>query len=134
MDERGTFTRRKSSLVRSLSLKMAGRNKELGMTLFTRHDCFKKGRRSSIAPSGVTRARRRRKDEKNRGWWAKKCAKRVETRRRRRWRVRTSLRPPRLEDTAVARKAEEKGVEKISRGGRLFYWAGLKSILGADCL
>lgn len=38
--------------------KMAGQNKELGMTLFTRLDCFKKRRRSSIAagvPTGVTK-------------------------------------------------------------------------------
>lgn len=52
----------------------------------------------------------------------------VETRR-----VRISLRPHRLEDTAVAaRKAEEK--KKGWRRSRLFYWVGLKSILGADCL
>lgn len=106
------------------------------MTLFTRHDCFKKGRRSSIVPSGVTRARKRAREERTRrivdGGRSKKCAKRVETRRRRR-RMRISLRPHRLEDTAVARKAEEKG-KKISRGGRLFYWVGLKSILGTDCL
>lgn len=76
------------------------------MTLFTRHDCFKKGRRSSIVPSGVTRARKRAREERTRrivdGGRSKKCAKRVETRRRRR--VRISLRPHRLEDTAVARK------------------------------
>lgn len=101
------------------------------MTLFTRHDCFKKGRRSSIVPSGVTRAREERTRRIVDGGRSKKCAKRVETRRRRR--VRISLRPHRLEDTAVARKAEEKG-KKISRSGRLFYWVGLKSILGTDCL
>lgn len=70
-----------SAILFPWSGKMAGQNKELGMTLFTRLDCFKKRRRSSIAagvPTGVTKKNwkngksRGRAKERKRGGFGKR--------------------------------------------------------------